>query len=82
MAGIRAEVDDVRRARRVEVGVYVFAALSLILLGVFLTSKILNWIVGPAYVVVVVCLGTPLALRWFGLKDPDTKPDPKAASRK
>lgn len=82
MTGTRAEVGERRRARRIEVGVYVFAALSLIVLGVFLTSKILNWIVGPAYVVVVVCVGTPLALRWFGLKDPDTKPDSKAASTK
>lgn len=69
-----ANVDDLRRARRIEVGVYVFAAVSLVVLGIFLTSKILNWIVGPAYVVVVVCFGTPLALKWFGLQDPDQKP--------
>ena len=62
---------DVRKARRIEFGVYVFTALSLITLGVFLTSKILNWIVGPAYVVTMVCLVTPLVLKLAGVADPD-----------
>jgi hypothetical protein len=66
--------DEIRRARRIEVGVYVFAALALIVLGIFLTSKILNWIVGPAFVVAVVTLGTPIALRIAGVRDPDPKP--------
>jgi len=62
---------DVKRARRIEFGCYVFTALSLITLGVFLTSKILNWIVGPAYVVVMVSLVTPWVLRKAGVADPD-----------
>jgi hypothetical protein len=72
-ATVAGVIDDVRRARRIEVGVYLFAAITLIVLGVFLTSKILNWIVGPAYVIAVVTLGTPLALRIAGVRDPDAK---------
>jgi hypothetical protein len=70
--------EEVKRARRIEVGVYLFTALALIVLGVFLTSKILNWIVGPAFVVVMVTTLTPIALRVAGVRDPDagTKPTP------
>ena len=71
--------DDVRRARRIEVGVYLFAAVALIVLGVFLTSKILNWIVGPAFVVAVVTIGTPIALRIAGVPDPDARSHRDAA---
>lgn len=59
-----------RRAHRVELAVYVFAAASLVVLGMFLTSKILNWIIGPVYVIAVVTLVTPLALRLAGVPDP------------
>jgi Kef-type K+ transport system membrane component KefB len=69
-------MDDVRRARRIEVGVYLFTALALIVLGVFLTSKILNWIVGPAFVVAMVTTLTPLALKVAGVRDPDVRRDP------
>ena len=62
---------DVRRARRIEVGVYLFTAVALIVLGIFLTSKILNWIVGPAFVVAMVTMVTPLVLRIMGVRDPD-----------
>jgi len=64
-------VDDPRRARRIEVGVYVFTAVALVLLGVLLTSLILNWIVGPAFVVVMVTMVTPWMLRRAGVADPD-----------
>jgi hypothetical protein len=63
--------DDVRRARRIEVGVYLATAVALIVLGVFLTSKILNWIVGPAFVVAMVTVVTPWVLRIAGVRDPD-----------
>jgi hypothetical protein len=46
-----------------DVGVYVFAWASLIALGVLLTTPILNWIVGPAYVVTVVLVLTPWVRR-------------------
>ena len=62
---------DVRKARRIEFGVYIFTALSLIALGVLFTSKFLNWIVGPAYVITMVCLVTPLMLKLAGVADPD-----------
>jgi membrane-bound metal-dependent hydrolase YbcI (DUF457 family) len=42
-----------------DVGIYAVASLSLIGLGVWLTTPILNWIVGPAWVVAVVSLLTP-----------------------
>ncbi|MGI8682749.1 MAG: hypothetical protein ACR2JO_11615 [Mycobacteriales bacterium] len=51
------------RAQRVELAVYAFAAVSLIVLGVVFQTPVLNWIVGPAYIVSVVTLGTPLALK-------------------
>jgi hypothetical protein len=65
--------DDERLARRIEVGVYVFAGVALVVLGVFLTSKILNWIIGPAFIVAVVTTVTPLALRVAGVRDPDAR---------
>jgi hypothetical protein len=71
-ATVPAVIDEeVRRARRIEVGVYLFTALALVVLGVFLTSKILNWIVGPAFVVAVVTFVTPRVLRIAGVRDPD-----------
>lgn len=48
---------------RVELAVYAFAAVSLVVLGVIFQTPVLNWIVGPAYIVTVVTVGTPLALR-------------------
>ena len=71
VASVSIPEDEVRRARRIEVGVYLFAAAALIVLGVFLTSKILNWIVGPAFVVAVVTIVTPRVLRIAGVRDPD-----------
>ena len=46
-----------------DVGVYLFAWMSLIGLGVWLTTPILNWIVGPAFVVAVVTVVTPWVRR-------------------
>lgn len=46
---------------REEIAIYLAAAASLILLGIFLRSALLNWIVGPAYVVTVVVVAT----RWL-----------------
>jgi len=70
------EAAAIKRARRIEVYFYLFTALALIVLGVFVTSKILNWIVGPAFVIVMVTTLTPIALRIAGVRDPDvgTKP--------
>ena len=58
-------MDEPERADspRLEWALYVVAALGLIGLGVWLTTPILNWIVGPAFVVTVVTLGTPAAER-------------------
>lgn len=55
-----------RRIRRVEHGVYVLAAVSLIILGVVFQTVFLNWIVGPAWIVTVVTVGTPIALKLTG----------------
>ena len=46
-----------------DAGVYAVAAISLIGLGIWLTTPILNWIVGPAWVVMVVSLLTPQVRR-------------------
>lgn len=62
---------DDRRARRIENGVYVAAAVSYIVTGFFLRSAVLNWIVGPAWFVAWVTLVTPLVLRLAGVEDPD-----------
>jgi hypothetical protein len=50
-----------RESRR-EIAIYVAAGISLILLGIVLRSAVLNWIVGPAFVVTFVVV----ANRWFG----------------
>lgn len=71
VAAVSIPEDEVRRARRIEVGVYLFTAVALIVLGIFLTSKILNWIVGPAFVVAMVTIVTPRVLRILGVRDPD-----------
>ena len=62
---------DVARARRIELVVYIVSAVVYIGLGVMFTSKFLNWIVGPAYVIVTVSLITPQVLKWAGVADPD-----------
>ncbi len=62
---------DDRRARRIEIGVYVVAGISYIVTGYFTRSAVLNWIVGPAWFVAWVTLVTPLVLRLAGLEDPD-----------
>jgi FtsH-binding integral membrane protein len=71
VAEVSIPEDEIRRARRIEVYVYLFTAVALIVLGVFLTSKILNWIVGPAFVVVMVTVITPQVLKIAGVRDPD-----------
>ena len=68
MAKERTAVD---RARRIEIYVYVGAAVSFVLLGTVLTSKLMNWIVGPAYFVAVVTVVTPVVLKLLGVADPD-----------
>jgi hypothetical protein len=78
VASVSIPDDEIRRARRIEIGVYLFTAAALIVLGVFLTSKILNWIVGPAFVVAVVTIVTPRVLRIAGVRDPDAGPTDEA----
>lgn len=62
---------DDRRARRIEIGVYVVAGISYIVTGYVTRSAVLNWIVGPAWFVAWVTLVTPLVLRIAGIEDPD-----------
>lgn len=50
------------RESRQEIAIYIGAGTSLILLGIVLRTALLNWIVGPAFVVTFVVL----ANRWFG----------------
>lgn len=66
-----ARRHDVRRARRIEIGVYAAAGVSYIVTGFFTRSAVLNWIVGPAWFVAWVTLVTPLVLRIAGIEDPD-----------
>lgn len=49
---------------RVDLAVYAFAALALIGLGVAFQAWVLNWIVGPALVVTIVVVATPIAHRY------------------
>lgn len=44
------------RESRQEIAIYVAAGISLILLGIVLRTALLNWIVGPAFVVTFVVL--------------------------
>jgi hypothetical protein len=67
---------NARRARRVEFGVYVAAAVSYVAAGFVLRSGVLNWIVGPAWFIAWVALVTPLVLRALGIDDPDGKGAP------
>lgn len=62
---------DDRRARRIELGVYVAAGVSYVVTGYFVRSAVLNWVVGPAWFVAWVTLVTPLVLRLAGIEDPD-----------
>lgn len=48
---------------RVDLAVYVVAGAILIASGIWLRSIVLNWVVGPALVVVLVAVLTPLAHR-------------------
>ncbi len=48
------------REGRPELVAYVLTALSLIGLGIALTSVVLNWIIGPTLAVVLVLVYTPL----------------------
>lgn len=62
---------DDRRARRIEIGVYVVAGVSYVVTGFIVRSAVLNWVVGPAWFVAWVTLVTPLVLRLAGIEDPD-----------
>lgn len=62
---------DDRRARRIEIGVYVAAGVSYVVTGFIVRSAVLNWVVGPAWFVAWVTLVTPLVLRLAGIEDPD-----------
>lgn len=62
---------DDRRARRIEIGVYVVAGVSYVATGFVVRSAVLNWVVGPAWFVAWVTLVTPLVLRIVGIEDPD-----------
>jgi hypothetical protein len=57
-------VAPIPREGPADLAIYVFTWLSLIALGAWLTTPILNWIVGPAYVVTVVSLLTPRVRRF------------------
>ncbi|MEO6712679.1 MAG: hypothetical protein ABIM89_04530 [Mycobacteriales bacterium] len=48
---------------RAEYIAYAIAAVLLVVIGVFVRTPILNWIVGPAFVVTVVVVLTPLLTR-------------------
>jgi hypothetical protein len=48
----------------VDFAVYAFAGAVLIVAGVWLRSLVLNWIVGPAFIVALVVVATPLAHRF------------------
>ncbi|HKE51477.1 MAG TPA: hypothetical protein VKE25_08205 [Actinomycetes bacterium] len=62
-SGDEASGDEQRyRESRREVAIYIAAGISLILLGVVLRTAILNWIVGPAFVVTFVVVTNG----WFG----------------
>lgn len=50
----------------IDLAVYVVAALTLVGLGMWLTSWVLNWIVGPALIVAIVVTLTPIAHRLSG----------------
>ena len=63
-----SEEDSRYRESRQEVAIYIAAGISLILLGIVLRTAILNWIVGPAFVVTFVVL----ANRWL-----DRRKDPR-----
>jgi len=49
---------------RTDLIAYGVAVVGLIVLGVFVRTPILNWIIGPAFVVAVVTLLGPRLERW------------------
>jgi hypothetical protein len=49
---------------RDEIVLYGYGALTYIVLGVFVTDLILNWIIGPLYLVLWVWWVPPLVDRW------------------
>lgn len=55
------EVDE--RAERLA---YAVAVVGLIVIGIFVRTPLLNWIVGPAFVVTVVVVLTPWLSRRRG----------------
>ena len=59
---------------------YAVAGLSYVVVGFFVRSLVLNWVVGPAWFVAWVTLVTPLVLRVAGLEDPDGPGVPLPAS--
>ena len=46
-----------------ELAAYLVTALLLIVIGAIVRTPLLNWICGPAFVIVMVCLLTPLFRR-------------------
>src|SRR5262245_32058480 len=67
VSGASGAEERYRESRR-EIAIYVAAGISLILLGIVLRSALLNWIVGPAFVVTFVVV----ANRWL-----DRRKDPR-----
>lgn len=57
--------DDLSVDVRAERIAYAVAIVGLITIGVFVRTPILNWIVGPAFVVTVVVTLTPVLSRYF-----------------
>lgn len=49
-----------------EIAAYVLTALALIGLGIWLTSIVLNWIIGPGLAIALVLIFTPLCRKAQG----------------
>ena len=58
--------DRTYREGRPELVAYVLTVLSLIGLGILLTTIVLNWIVGPTLAVVLVVVYTRLCRKLMG----------------
>ena len=58
--------DPTYREGRPELVAYLLTVLTLIGLGILLTTIVLNWIVGPTLAVVLVLVYTPLCRKVMG----------------
>lgn len=76
-----AAKDHTSQARRVELGVYIGAAVVYVLVGFVLRSVVLNWVVGPLWFILSVTFVTPFILRLRGIDDPDGKGAPMPTAK-